>query len=77
MKKKRPSTVGSLAELSARILQERHKRGITLQALASEMKISKGNLSDIERGKRDPRFSTLQSIAHGLGVPLARLVKDF
>jgi len=40
-----------------------------------EMGISKGNLSDIERGKRDPRYSTLKAIAEGLEVPLSQLVK--
>jgi transcriptional regulator with XRE-family HTH domain len=40
------------------------------------MGISKGNLSDIENGKRDPRYSTLKAIAEGLEISLARLLRD-
>jgi len=39
------------------------------------MGISKGNLSDIEHGKRDPRYSTLSAIAEGLEIPLSQLLK--
>ena len=62
--------------LGRKISVERKKRGITLEKLAYEMDISKGNLSDIEHGKKDPRFSTLKSIAEGLEIPLAKLLKD-
>jgi len=41
------------------------------------MGISKGNLSDIENGRRDPRFSTLRSIASGLGMKLSQLLRDY
>lgn len=41
------------------------------------MKISKGNLSDIENGKRDPRLSTLVAIAEGLGLKLTQLLRDY
>ncbi len=40
------------------------------------MGLSKGNLSDIERGRRDPRFTTLRAIATGLRIPVALLIKD-
>lgn len=62
--------------LGERISRQRKKRGITLEKLAYEMDISKGNLSDIEHGKRDPRYSTLRAIAEGLEMPLAQLIKD-
>ncbi len=62
--------------MGQKISVERKKRGITLEKLAYEMDISKGNLSDIEHGKKDPRFSTLKAIAEGLEIPLARLLKD-
>ncbi len=63
--------------LGQKISIERKKRGITLEKLAYEMDISKGNLSDIENGKKDPRFSTLKAIADGLEIPLSKLLKDF
>ena len=66
-----------LIELGKRISIERKKRGITLEKLAYEMDISKGNLSDIEHGKRDARFSTLKSIADGLDMSVSALLKNF
>lgn len=65
----------SLLTLGERISSFRKKRGITLEKLAYEMGISKGNLSDIEHGKRDPRYSTLSAIAEGLDIPLSQLLK--
>jgi transcriptional regulator with XRE-family HTH domain len=65
-----------LLVLGNRISATRKKRGITLERLAYEMGISKGNLSDIEHGKRDARFTTLKAIAEGLEVSLSSLLKD-
>lgn len=65
-----------LNELGQRISIERKKRGITLEKLAYEMSISKGNLSDIESGKRNPTFTTLKAIAEGLDITLSALLKN-
>jgi transcriptional regulator with XRE-family HTH domain len=65
-----------LAALGKRIFEVRKKKGITLDELSVRMRISKGNLSDIERGKRDPRFQTLKAIAQGLDIPLHGLVRN-
>ncbi len=62
--------------LGQRISSERKKKGITLEKLAYEVGISKGNLSDVEHGKRDPRYSTLQAIAEGLEISVSKLLKD-
>jgi transcriptional regulator with XRE-family HTH domain len=67
---------GDLTALGQRILEVRKKKGITLDELSLRMQISKGNLSDIERGKRDPRFQTLKAIAEGLGLKLQALIRD-
>jgi transcriptional regulator with XRE-family HTH domain len=66
----------TLVALGQRILAVRKKKGITLDELSLQMKISKGNLSDIEHGKRDPRFQTLRAIAAGLGLSLQSLLRD-
>ena len=66
-----------LMKLGQFISKERQRKGITLEELATEMDISKGNLSDIENGKRDPRYTTLRAIAKGLGLKTAQLLKDF
>lgn len=65
-----------LTALGQRIFEVRKKKGITLDELSVRMQISKGNLSDIERGKRDPRFQTLKAIAAGLGLTLHALIRD-
>ena len=62
--------------LGQRISLLRKRKGLTLEKLAYEVGISKGNLSDIENGKRDPRFTTLMAIAEGLELSLAALVKE-
>ena len=66
----------ALLALGKRISSQRRRRGITLERLAYEMDISKGNLSDIEHGKRDPRYSTLKAISLGLGISLSMLLRD-
>ena len=63
-------------KLGARIARERKRKGLTLEKLAYEIGISKGNLSDIENGKRDPRYSTLIAIAEGLDIPLSHLLRE-
>ena len=55
----------------------RRSRGITLKKLAYEMGISKGNLSEIENGKKGPRFFTLVAIAEGLEISVSTLLKIF
>jgi len=62
--------------LGERISKLRRKCGLSLEKLAYEVGISKGNLSDIENGKRDPRLSTLQHIAYGLEISVSALLRE-
>lgn len=62
--------------LGERISKLRKKKGMSLERLAYESGISKGNLSDIENGKRDCRFSSLLLIAAGLGISTSQLLKE-
>lgn len=64
-----------LMALGHRISVQRKKRGITLEKLAYEMSISKGNLSDIESGKKNPTYKTLKAIAEGLDMTISMLLK--
>lgn len=73
---KKKSSAKHIISLGKHIAKERQKRGISLDSLATEMDISKGNLSDIENGKRDPRFSTLKAIASGLDMNVSDLLKN-
>lgn len=65
-----------LIKLGERVADWRRRKDITLEDLASKMSISKGNLSDIENGKKDPRYSTLLAIAEGLNIKVATLLRE-
>jgi len=62
--------------LAKKIRELRGRKGLTLEKLAYENDISKGNLSDIENEKRSPSFYTLVKLAKGLECSLRDLV-DF
>ena len=66
----------TLSKLSKRIQVMRKAKGLTLEKLAYENEISKGNLSDIENGKRSPSLATLIKIANGLDCQVRDLI-DF
>jgi transcriptional regulator with XRE-family HTH domain len=65
-----------LEELGKRIAKVRRSKGLSIERLAYEMGISKGNLSDIENGKKNPRYTTLRAIAEGLDLGLSQLLKE-
>lgn len=52
----------------------RNQRGLTLSELAKICGFSVSYLSMLEKGKRDPSISTVQSIASALSVPMNILV---
>ncbi len=64
-----------LEELGARIQRLRKRRDLSIEELAAKS-LSPGNLSEIEQGKRDPRFSTLCTISSRLEVPITQLVEN-
>jgi len=51
-------------------------RQTTAERLAYETGISKGNLSEILRGKRSPTLRTLDKLARTLDVPTWHLLVD-
>lgn len=65
-----------LLKLGEKIASWRRRRDMTLEELAAKMSISKGNLSDIENGKKDPRYSTLLAVAEGFGITVATLLRE-
>ena len=63
-----------LAKAIGRRVQElRVERGLTREKLAYENDISKGTVSDLERGLARPSVVTLERIADGLDVELVDL----
>ncbi len=58
---------------SLNLRQERERRGMSLAELSRRTGISSSNLSLIERGLVDPRWSTVERIYDALGIsPSAR-----
>jgi transcriptional regulator with XRE-family HTH domain len=51
----------------------RKQRGMTLGQLSQASGLSTGSVSEIERGRANPSFSTLVQLAHALGIPIGRL----
>lgn len=60
-------------KIAERVKELRTKQGLTMEKLAYESDISKGGLSEIERGMKEPRISTLMKIAESLEIPLKDL----
>lgn len=65
-----------LKKLGARIRNLRIKQGLTIEKLAWENDMSKGNLSEIEKGIRNVRYLTLKKLAEALNVSIKKLVID-
>jgi len=61
--------------LGAAIRQLRDKRGVTQEDLAHDAGVTTGTLSLIERGKSNPAWGTVKSIAAALGVSVADVAK--
>lgn len=57
------------------IKKVRLERGITLETLSKLSGISKGHLSKIERGEREPKLTTAIRIAFALKADIKELYK--
>jgi transcriptional regulator with XRE-family HTH domain len=58
-----------------RVKQERERRGLTQEELASKAGISRGYLARLETGRHDPKLSALEKIAKALRIDVAKLLK--
>jgi transcriptional regulator with XRE-family HTH domain len=63
-----------LQDLGTRIRVLRRERNLTLERLSELSDLSVGIVSQIERGKGNPSFATLAQLAHGLDIPVGRLL---
>jgi transcriptional regulator with XRE-family HTH domain len=75
-KKSRSGKPAVLVKLGERIREERHKQGVTQATLAEQLDLSVAYVSLIERGGRNPPYTTVIAIARALDVPAARIVSD-
>lgn len=57
-----------LRKLGEKVRSYRHERGLTQEALAETLELSVAYVSLIERGGRNPPYTTVVAIAHALGV---------
>ena len=63
-------------EIGHRIKQLRLQNDLTLEELASRTELTKGFLSQLERGLTMPSIPTLEDIAEALGVTMSEFFKE-
>jgi transcriptional regulator with XRE-family HTH domain len=56
------------------LLAARKKLGLTQEEVAERSGVQAGEISRIERGKRDPQISTLEKLAVAVELPPGRLL---
>jgi transcriptional regulator with XRE-family HTH domain len=67
----------SLSKTFAEVLRKHRKsKKITQEKLAERADIASKMVSLIERGTINPSLNLMDSIAQGLGVPLAEMIKE-
>ena len=54
----------------------RIKNNLSLNLLANQLQTSKTVISLIDKGQKDPQFTTLWRICEGLNIPFSELVKE-
>lgn len=65
-----------LRRLGERVREQRRGRGMTQETLAEALGLSVAYVSLIERGGRNPPYTTVVAIARALGVPPTRIVAE-
>ncbi|MDR1795698.1 MAG: XRE family transcriptional regulator [Erysipelotrichaceae bacterium] len=63
-------------DIGQKIKQLRIKNGLTLNDLASRCELTKGFLSQLERGLTTPSIPTLQDIVEALGITMAKFFQE-
>lgn len=59
------------------IRDERRKRGLSQDGLASLCGMSRAYVGEIERGKVNVSLSTLEALARGLNLSLAEVIESY
>jgi transcriptional regulator with XRE-family HTH domain len=65
-----------LRRLGERIREHRHAKGLTQESLAQTLDLSVAYVSLIERGGRNPPYTTVLAIARALGVAPGKIVTE-
>ncbi len=58
-----------------RVRKLRLSQNMNISEFAAHCGISRGHLSELEHGKREPGLLMLQDIADGLGMSMSRLLR--
>jgi len=69
-----PVITSMLQDLGNQVRSLRKDRGLTLERLSERSGLSIGIVSQIERGRGNTSFATLAQLAHGLDIPVGRLL---
>jgi len=64
-----------LRRFGERVREQRRQRGMTQEALAEALDLSVAYVSLIERGGRNPPYTTVVAIARALGVATSVMVE--
>ncbi len=65
-----------LRKLGDKVRSIRHQRGLTQEALADSLHLSVAYVSLIERGGRNPPYTTVVALARALGVSTREMCAD-
>jgi XRE family transcriptional regulator, fatty acid utilization regulator len=64
-----------VGNLGANLREARERLGLTQEQVSDRSGVQPGEVSRIERGKRDPKVSTLEKLAAALEVEPAELLR--
>lgn len=67
----------NLATLGEVIRAERGRRGLSQETLADLSGLSRTHVGEIERGEVGVSFSTLETVAKGLGMRLSEIIRKY
>jgi transcriptional regulator with XRE-family HTH domain len=65
-----------LRRLGERVREHRHHRGLTQENVAGSLGLSVAYISLIERGGRNPPYTTVVALARALGISPAKLAAE-
>ena len=68
------ASVSARRTFSDNLVRERKRLKLTQEQLCEAANIYRSEVSRLERGERDPRLSTIEKLAIGLGIPAGQLL---
>jgi len=64
----------ALARFAANLRNERQRQDLSQEALAAAAGLHRTEIGLLERARREPRLSTIVTLAHALEIPARQLV---